>query len=924
MQTSLARRQRHRRSGRRPSGGGTARAVAIALPLFLFGTFVLVGVSGLVAVVAAYNHYAEGLPDPQAQLANLDFEQQTKIYDRTGDVELARFGDFKREVVSFSDIPPELVDATTSIEDKTFWENSGFDPIGIISAGLDSLRGRERGASTITQQLVRSRLLPASAFEGSVYERKIREIIQSVRLTQAFPGSEGKQRIMEAYLNQNFYGNQSYGVAAAAKSYFGKPLSELSLAQMAILAGIPQSPTTFDLVRNAIEECSVEVADGADCPAGKSQLVVPADSEIVQRRDYILELMKTRSVLSGDRHTAAEYEAAKAEPVILAPQVTPRWKAAQFVYQVQQQLGEILCGADAANGCEAVQTGGYQVVTTLDLDMQASVEKWLYVAARAPNLKNTDAVLSSYKIPKADQAWIKNLRQWDIQNGAAAVEDARTGQILAYAGSAGYFAAGNSKFQPQFDVLSDGYRQPGSAIKPIDYSIGIEDRTMTASTLFMDVVTDFGTKGKPYIPTQADSLERGPVRLREALQISLNIPAIKSGLINGIDHQFTRTQDFGLRYQKGAIPVTSMSIGTLESHPIDMLAAYSALANGGVRVDRQMILEIKDSKGDVVWPAADTKPTSTRVVSAGTAYIMSDILKGNTDPKVNVDWAKWDIVQGGVRRDAAYKTGTTQDTRDVTAYGFLAPPKDPKAAQLVVGVWLGNSNNHPTGVLSLDASAPVWSRIMRDVSAGLPRATFDAAKPKGIVTAKVDAYSGMLPGPFTTRTINEVYLSGTAPTTVDDTKVAVQIDAASGLLWQDGCIGPVETKGFLDLTKVEPNFPAWKKSADNWIARARKGVNVRGGLKGTRTTYFARPGFNPFGKTWGAPFAPTKSCTPGPPPPCASVDPNAPIDPSVIPTPCTPVTPQPSPEPTPPPASPKPSAKPLPKPSPSPKSTASP
>ncbi len=119
-------------------------------------------------------------------------------------------------------MPPALIDATTSIEDKTFWQNAGFDPIGILSAALDTVTGNARGASTITQQLVRNRLLPDSAFAGSTYERKIREIIQSIRLTQELPpGVAGKQQIMEAYLNQNFYGNQSYGIAAAAQSYFG-------------------------------------------------------------------------------------------------------------------------------------------------------------------------------------------------------------------------------------------------------------------------------------------------------------------------------------------------------------------------------------------------------------------------------------------------------------------------------------------------------------------------------------------------------------------------------------------------------------------------------------------------------------------------------------------------------------------------------
>jgi membrane carboxypeptidase/penicillin-binding protein len=214
MQTSLARRRRRQRNDRRGGSGGigVVGAVAIIIPLFLFATLALAGFLGFATVVSAYNGYAEGLPDPKSLFEEISFDQPTKVYDRTGTVELATLGEIKRELATFEEIPPEVIDATTAIEDNTFWENVGFDPIGIASAAIDTLRGRERGASTITQQLVRNELLPAWAFEGTVYDRKIREIIQSVRLTQAFPGEEGKEKVMEAYLNGNFYGNQSYGV----------------------------------------------------------------------------------------------------------------------------------------------------------------------------------------------------------------------------------------------------------------------------------------------------------------------------------------------------------------------------------------------------------------------------------------------------------------------------------------------------------------------------------------------------------------------------------------------------------------------------------------------------------------------------------------------------------------------------------------
>ena len=243
-----------------------------------------------------------------------------------------------------------MLDATTAIEDKDFWINAGFDPLGIISAGLDTISGRPRGASTITQQLVRNRLLPAEAFEDSTYERKVREIIQSIRLTEAYPGDKGKQEIITAYLNNNFYGNSTYGVKAAAKGYFGKKLEDLTLAEYAILAAIPQSPTRFDLVRNAEEVCLDEVEEGAEAAADAEtvdckeiQLVVPDTSEIVQRRNYVLDLMRTRSPLTGTKHRPAEYEAAKLEPVVITKQISATWRAPHFVWQVREALTAIVC-----------------------------------------------------------------------------------------------------------------------------------------------------------------------------------------------------------------------------------------------------------------------------------------------------------------------------------------------------------------------------------------------------------------------------------------------------------------------------------------------------------------------------------------------------------------------------------------------------
>ena len=846
MRTSLARRQRRRRNGNGgpPTGRRAVGIVAIALPLLLLASLLSVGFVGFVGVVAAISHYSQGLPDPKSVFENLDLAEETIIYDRSGKVELARFARERRDVVTYDEIPPVIVDATTSVEDKTFWENTGFDPLGFVSAALDTLSGNARGGSTITQQLVRNAgLLPESVMTGSPYERKIREIIQSIRLTQGLPaGREGKEQILAAYLNQNFYGNNSYGVKAAARGYWGiTDLSQLTLAQAAILAAIPQSPTSFDLMRNAVEE---ELADGT------TRLVVPAVSPVVQRRNLILELMKTRSVLTAGQYTTADYERAMEEPVVLTPPAATRQRAPHFVLVAREELGRILCGESQATSCPKVDTGGYRVITTLDWRMQRIAEKWADAAGLGPNQEDVAAYLKQLKVPY--RSWLRNLVGRGVHNAALAAVDYRTGQVWAYTGSANFYARGTKKFQPQFDVLEDGWRQPGSAFKPINYIIGLDDRTLTAASMFMDVRTNFGGG---WTPADADRLERGPLRMRLAIMGSLNIPAIKAAIEIGPGRVWQRSKDFGIRWQTEKFEGgASIGIGTEELHMIDLVSAFGTIANGGVLVPRTTILEIRDSDGTKVWPITTKEATGTRVVSAQAAYIMTDILAGNTNPALNPFWGKRAIYDGGQRRPAALKTGTTDDTRDLTAVGFIAPPKSRALPALVVAAWMGNSDFSapPRGVVALESAASLWQEFMAAATKGMPITDF--RRPSGIVEAKVDAHSGMKPGPFTSRTVTELFIEGTVPTEVDNTKVGIEIDAATGDLWQEGCLGPKEIKGFLTFSKVEPDHPEWQKYTRNWASRAARG----GG--GTTWFFSAGSGWNPIGSGWGAPFAPTRKC----------------------------------------------------------------
>ena len=211
-----------------------------------------------------------------------------------------------------------------------------------------------------------------------------------------------------------------------------------------------------------------------------------------------------------------------------------------------------------------------------------------------------------------------------------------------------------------------------------------------------------------------------------------------------------------------------MSIGTIVNHPIDMISAYGMIANNGVLMPRHTILKVVDHEGKQVWPPANTKISGERVVSRQAAYIMTDILAGNTIRSVNPFWGEWRItdgVTGSKVRPAAYKTGTTSDNKDVHAYGYLAPPKDKKLPALVAGIWMGNSDNTPNdGKLSLDTSAPaVVGPPVGRVQGHADRALQPASSPRASSRGTVDAFTGLKPSGSTRRTVDELFIDGTEP-----------------------------------------------------------------------------------------------------------------------------------------------------------------
>jgi len=560
------------------------------------------------------------------------------------------------------------------------------------------------------------------------------------------------------------------------------------------------------------------------------------------------------------------------------------------VWAVRDELANRLCG-EGVSTCEALDAGGMRITTTLDLKLQKIAEKWVKAATIVPHRSDPAKAAKALGFDSYD-AWMRNLEDKNVRNGALVALDYQTGQVIAYVGSAEYYASQSSpKFQPQFDVVGQGFRQPGSAFKPFNYAVGIEDKTITAGDMLMDSATDFGGG---YSPTDADNAERGPVRVRTALQFSLNIPAVKTMAINQPDHVFARVKDFGMTFQGDTTDAgLALALGVAETRPIDLVTAYGTLANGGVRPQRTSIISVTDRAGTELLKKDTAKPT--RVISPQTSFIVTDILAGNTIRSVNPFWGKFAITgPDDKRRPATLKTGTNNDAKDLNAYGFVAPPSDAGrkdgAYALAVGVWAGNSDNTPVStpahpVFSIDVTTYMWQGFLQEASAKWPIAKF-AGPPDGVVQTKIDAFTGMLPTSGDD-TVDEYFIAGTEP------KAALPKDACGD--------AALQTAGH------EHKFPAWVTADQDWIRRAQRGAGTVGGPDRTRVSYFYNGQFTPYGRSWG-PFvtghgcgspSPTPSCIPLPTPDASGVVPSfaipSPSGSEIAALPCPPASGSPSP-----------------------------
>ncbi|MGH2386291.1 MAG: transglycosylase domain-containing protein, partial [Candidatus Limnocylindria bacterium] len=594
--------------GRRPAprrGSGSVnprrRPGSPALPRIILAIFGVLAIGLFAGLMSVYTSFTSDLPDI-ADIENFDLDQGSTVVTADG-TQLATFAVEDRRVIPFEEIPSLMIDAQVAAEDQTFWTNPCVDFRAIVRAVLQNFQAGATvsGASTICQQLVGSRLFDAAliADPGRSVELKVKEAILALRLDDRYPGTEGKQQIIEMYLNQVYYGNNAYGIWSAANAYFDKDLTsdapedQLTVSEAAMLASLVRAPSRLDPTTEAAQE---EVG-------GEVRYYVPETAQAITSRNIVLEQMLESNFI--DR---AEYDDAIAEQITLAPPRDSSYLAPHFVYAVRREANELL------EGEELLDTGGLRIITTLDYEgYQTTAEKWAQIAY---DLDRMDDAQLTDKYGEQALAWIGQLQGRNINNDAIVTINYRTGAVLAYVGSASFFGESTPEHQPNFDVLGQAYRQSGSAFKPITYAAGFESGVITPSTMFMDVE---GEIVDGYSVPNADNRERGPVRVRDALKYSLNIPVTKAQQLIGTDAVVNLGERLGLDWdprQEEEVAVPSLTLGTIGVHFLDLAGAYGGIANGGQFNPPYLIERIEDSRGNVIYDHATDANEPEQVLSA--------------------------------------------------------------------------------------------------------------------------------------------------------------------------------------------------------------------------------------------------------------------------------------------------------------------
>lgn len=536
---------------------------------------------------------------------NRKVAESTKIYDRTGNVLLYDVhGSMRRTAVPLAEISPFIRNATVAIEDDEFYQHNGFRPLAFLRAVLVQLHLKSgyagQGGSTITQQVVKNTLLT----QDKTIVRKAKEIVLALKLERV----ASKDRILEIYLNENPYGGTIYGVEEASKYFFGKSAAEVTLAEAAYLAALPQAPTRYS-------------------PYGNHR------DELESRKNLVLARMVELGSI-----TEEERDAAKAEEVVFRAEQEAGIKAPHFVFFVREYLEEMY-------GADAVANEGLQVVTTLDWDLEQKAED--IVRTRA----------------------LENEKNFNAENAGLVAIDPKTGQILAMVGSRGYFDEGidgkvnittarrqpGSSFKPfvYATAFAKGYTPE---------TVVFDLKTQFSTACRPD---DFSKEAPCFSPDNYDNAFKGPITLRNALAQSVNVPAVKVLYLVGIENAIDTAERMGITTLADAARYgLTLVLGGGEVTLLELTDAYGAFANDGIRNPSTGILRVEDAKGNVL---EEYEAHPSRVLDAEVARTMNDVLSDNT-ARIPAFGAASPLYFPGL--DVAAKTGTTNDYRDVWIVGY--------------------------------------------------------------------------------------------------------------------------------------------------------------------------------------------------------------------------------------------------------------
>ncbi len=765
---TIRRKRRARQQAKGSSVWGFAGLGVSGIMIAAIAAIVLV-LGGVASVLTqVYASYLTELPTPREieaafNTSNGAFFQTTKIYDRTGqhllyEVIDPRAGD--RQWLEVNAIPQEFITATISIEDKTFYENPGYDLEGIGRAFVSNLQGGPiQGGSTITQQLIKNVVISPNEVAAISYERKLREVLLANEVTTRY----SKDQILELYLNTNFYGNLAYGIDAAARVYFDKSATELDLAESTLLAAIPQFPALNPL----------------DAP-----------EEALKRQAVVLDAMQQQGYL-----TSEQVDAIKATDVLsrLKP-AKERFNivAPHFSFYVLQNLLDQL-------DPQLVYRGGLRVFTTLDYDLQSQVECVArthinHLSGGDPNVvvdtEEGDPCVAANFLPPLRAADVGV--DHNVSNVSVAVYDHTSGQVLAMLGSRDYW---DESIDGSFNVAADGLRQPGSSFKPFAYVTAFS-QGYTPATMVLDVRKGFDAGiNEPYVPENYDRRFHGPVSLRQALARSYNVPAVEVTSWVGVENVIRTAHQMGINNltDDSSQYGLALSLGGGEVTLLDMAVAYGVMSNGGTMVGQPIdpsevrrgfraldpisILRIEDSVGQTLQAcgltgnqACDfTVPSAQQVLSPELSYLITDVLSDN-ESRIAAFGSPNPLEVG---RPAAAKTGTTNNLVDNWTMGYTP--------QLTVGVWVGNTDSTPMEDISgVTGAGPIWNAVMQYATQDLPPIGWE--QPAGITQLQVCYPSGLLPSRECQQYKNDIFVQGTEPSRPDNIWRTYQINRETGKL----------------------------------------------------------------------------------------------------------------------------------------------